>query len=118
MAAIFTASVIDIIQSIPPGKVMTYGLVAARAGNRSGARQVARILHSSSEKHSLPWHRVINREGRISLPPGNGFEQQKALLEQEGVLFSTGGKIDLEKYLWNPVRSRPLTARKATWPVD
>jgi methylated-DNA-protein-cysteine methyltransferase related protein len=100
MAEIFTARVRDIIRSIPPGRVMTYGLVASRAGNRSGARQVARILHSSSDKYDLPWHRVINREGKISLPRGGGYELQKELLEEEGIIFWDNGRIDLEEYLW------------------
>ena len=56
----FTERVIQIIQSIPAGRVMTYGQVAAAAGNRRGARQVARILHTMSQKHALPWHRIIN----------------------------------------------------------
>lgn len=100
MTEIFTTRVRDIIRSIPPGRVMTYGLVASRAGNRSGARQVARILHSSSDKYDLPWHRVINREGKISLPRGNGYELQKELLEEEGVVFDGNARIDLEEYLW------------------
>ncbi|WP_163338098.1 MGMT family protein [Desulfopila sp. IMCC35008] len=100
MTEIFTTRVRDIISSIPPGRVMTYGLVASRAGNRSGARQVARILHSSSEKYDLPWHRVMNRDGKISLPRGGGYEQQKELLEQEGIVFGGNGCIDLEEYLW------------------
>ena len=100
MADIFTVRVREIILNIPHGKVMTYGLVAARAGNRSGARQVARILHSSSDKYDLPWHRVVNREGKISLPRGGGYELQKALLEKEGISLAAGGRIDLEKHLW------------------
>lgn len=100
MAEIFTVRVREIIQNIPQGKVITYGLVAARAGNRSGARQVARILHSSSNTYDLPWHRVVNREGRISLPRGAGFELQKELLEEEGVFLGDNGRIDLDKHLW------------------
>lgn len=106
MATIFTQRVIDLISRIPEGKVVTYGILASYAGNRSGARQVARILHSSSEKYDLPWHRVINREGKISLPPGRGFERQKALLEEEGVVF-INGRVDLERYLWHPETSTP-----------
>ena len=56
----FTERVINIIKSIPIGKVMSYGQIAKVAGSPRGARQVVRILHSMSEKHKLPWHRVIN----------------------------------------------------------
>lgn len=98
----FTKSVIAIIQSIPPGMVSTYGIVALYANNPYGARQVSRILHSSSRKYKLPWHRVVNRNGRISLPPGGGYELQKRLLEEEGVVFEKGDLIDLDVYLWWP----------------
>jgi len=97
----FHEKVIDIIKNIPPGKVATYGSVAACAGSPRAARQVVRILHSSSEKHDLPWHRVINREGKISLPPGRGYELQKMLLEKEGVVFGIGERVDLDRYLWS-----------------
>ena len=98
----FTRKVVDIIKSIPPGKVLTYGRIAALAGKPGGARQVSRFLHSMSQKHDLPWHRVINAKGEISLRPSRGFELQKALLESEGVVFSLQSKVDLETYLWLP----------------
>lgn len=63
----FTKAVIEQIQSIPPGKVMTYGGVAAAAGSPRAARQVVRILHSMSAKYDLPWHRVVNAKGEIAL---------------------------------------------------
>jgi len=85
------------IQSIPYGRVATYGQIAARAGNPRGSRQVSRILHSSSRKEKLPWHRVINAKGGISLPPGGGYELQKSLLRDEGVEFDERGLVDLER---------------------
>lgn len=90
------------ISDIPYGKVATYGQIAACAGNHRAARQVAWLLHSSSRKDNLPWHRVINSRGSISLPIGGGFEEQKVLLEGEGVDVDETGRIDLSKYLWNP----------------
>lgn len=99
----FTENVITAIHSIPAGYVSTYGRIAELAGNPSGARQVARILHSCSRKEGLPWHRIINREGKISLPQGNGYERQRRLLEEEGVIPSANGKIDLAIYLYTPV---------------
>ena len=91
-----------VIRSIPAGRVMSYGLVAACAGNPRGARQVARLLHSSSRKENLPWHRIVNRHGRISLKPFQGYEIQKQLLEMEGVVFSRTGAIDPERFFWYP----------------
>jgi methylated-DNA-protein-cysteine methyltransferase related protein len=91
-----------IIKKIPRGKVATYGQIAALAGNPLAARQVAWILHSSTRKDKLPWQRVINRFGRISLAPGKGYETQKALLTKEGLKFGKGDVIDLNRYLWSP----------------
>lgn len=96
----FSDRVKRIIKSVPRGKVATYGQVAALAGNIRAARQVAWILHSSSDKHNLPWHRIINSRGSISLKPLYGFEIQKELLQNEGVVFSENGTIDLSRYLW------------------
>ena len=102
MTSPFTFMVRDIIKNIPYGRVSTYGIIAAHANNRGGARQVARILHSSSEKYDLPWYRVVNREARISLKPGLGYELQRELLETEGVVFDGRGRIDFKKFLWWP----------------
>ena len=98
----FTSRVKQAIKNIPAGKVATYGQIASIAGSYRAARQVVRILHSSSRKDNLPWFRVINKKGQISLLPGNGFEQQKQLLEQEGIIFDDYNQIDLEQYLWQP----------------
>jgi len=95
----FTSNVIQIIQGIPDGRVMTYGQIAEVAGNARGARQVSWILHSMSKKYNLPWQRVINASGKISL---QGSEQRE-LLELEGVIFSAAGKTDLLTYRWHPV---------------
>ncbi len=102
MTSPFTRKIIEGVAAIPAGKVCTYGIIALRAGNPSGARQVARVLHSCSRKYSLPWHRVVNRQGGISLAENAGHEHQKSLLEREGVVFGSCGRIDLEKYLWWP----------------
>lgn len=95
----FSEKVKDTIKKIPPGKVATYGQIAAYAGNPHAARQVVWILHSSSQKDDLPWHRVVNKEGRISLKPHADYEMQKALLEKEGVTFDDD-TIDFDHYLW------------------
>ncbi len=100
MATEFTEAVIALLKKIPKGKVATYGQIATLAGSPRAARQVVRILHSSSKKHNLPWHRVINSQGKISLLPNQGFEIQKALLIKEKVKFSLSGTINLKKFLW------------------
>lgn len=95
----FKDKVIKIVNKIPYGKVSTYGTVAILAGLPRGARLVGGILHFNREH--VPWHRVINRHGFISIkclehPKG----LQKALLEQEGVEVTSDFMINLRKYGW------------------
>ena len=97
---VFTKRVLEVIKSIPEGMVATYGGVAELAGNPRAARQVARILHSCSEKEGLPWHRVVNRDGKISLKPLQGYEEQQMLLEDEGIIFDQKKRIDFDRFLW------------------
>lgn len=96
----FSGRVKSAIKSIPRGRVATYGQIAKMAGNPRAVRAVVWILHSSSGKHGLPWHRVINSKGVISLKPNAGFEEQVMRLVDEGVRIGKGGKIDLKKYQW------------------
>jgi len=88
---------------IPIGKVATYGQIAQLAGNNKAARQISRILYSSSEKYDLPWHRVINSQGKISMRSGDGFEMQKAILESESIIVSDD-IIDLKVFQWNGIK--------------
>jgi len=99
----FSQRVKAVIKSIPYGRVATYGQVAFLAGNHRAARQTAWVLHSSSNNDGLPWHRVVNRNGKISLPPGEGLEEQRFLLENEGVCFDDDGKIDLNRFMFTPI---------------
>ena len=111
----FTREVKKAIRSIPRGRVATYGQIAALAGREHGARGVAWILHSSSEAAGLPWHRVIGGPGRISLPRGRGFAEQKGQLIAEGVPVGPGGRVDLKRYRWEPsfgAAGRSPAARK------
>lgn len=93
-----------VVAHIPRGRVATYGQVAALCGSPRAARQVGWILHHTFRR--LPWQRVVNREGRISimhpsLTPGD----QAALLRKEGVRVTKHAGafwVDLKKYLWNP----------------
>jgi methylated-DNA-protein-cysteine methyltransferase-like protein len=108
----FEDSVKSAIKAIPRGKVATYAQIAALAGNFRAARQVVRVLHSSSDKDRLPWHRVINSRGGISLKRGRGFEEQKHLLLAEGVRVSRRGSVDLEEFQWEPAGRRSKAAKK------
>lgn len=97
----FTERAVRIIRGIPRGKVATYGQIALLAGFPSAARQVVRLLHSLSDREGLPWHRVINSKGTLSLT-GEGYEVQRKLLEAEGVELGLGGRVDLGACLWRP----------------
>lgn len=98
---LFTKRAVQIIQEIPAGHVMSYGQVAASAGNPRGARQVVRVLHSVSEKYDLPWHRIINAKGEISFTGSD----QRGMLEAEGIVFKENGKVDLARYRWFPTQT-------------
>ena len=90
-----------VVAAIPPGRVATYGQVAAQAGNRRAARQVAWALRVYSDR-GLPWQRVLGAGGVIRLPEGGGLERQRALLLAEGVAVDADGRLDLATYQWRP----------------
>ena len=98
----FTTTVIKIIRQIPEGKVTTYGKIAILAGNPRSARQVSWILHSSSKKYKLPWHRVINSKGLIAMNSVDDKNTQKEMLEKEGIEFLSDSKVNLKKFQWQP----------------
>ncbi len=93
----FSEKAIEIIQSIPAGKVATYGQIALLAGNHRNARRVSRLIHTCSKKYKLPWHRIVNIQGKISLKDEK-FEIQYELLKAEGIKFGLNNAIDLKKY--------------------
>ena len=98
----YTTTVIKIIKQIPEGKVTTYGKIAILAGNPRSARQVSWILHSTSKKYDLPWHRVINSKGLIAMNSVDDKNTQKEMLEKEGIEFLSDFKVNLKKYQWQP----------------
>ncbi|RUT33488.1 MGMT family protein [Paenibacillus zeisoli] len=97
----FTARVVQVIASIPEGKVMTYGQIAGCAGSPRAARQVVRILHSMSSKLQLPWHRVVNKAGEVALKEDESKSLQMLLLESEGVELLMGNRVNLALYQWD-----------------
>ena len=100
------------VQQIPRGQVSTYGDVARRAGLPGRARQVGYALHALSEDADVPWQRVINAQGRVSLGDHVGMDRlQQEMLEAEGVEFDSRGRVDLERFRFAPGRSRAKRAR-------
>lgn len=91
-----------LVDSIPPGKVATYGQIAREAGLGARARLVGRALAQLPAASPLPWHRVIGANGRISPRPGQGPRLQRLRLAREGVRLDARGRIDLARYRWEP----------------
>ena len=89
---------------IPYGRVATYGQVATLAGNPRWARVVGYALHANPDPVGIPCYRVVNRLGEVS--PAFAFgggNRQIALLQEEGIEFGPDGRIDLERFGWNPL---------------
>ena len=94
-----------VVRKIPKGRVATYGQVAALAGFPKHARSVGYALAAlrSDRGPAVPWQRVINAQGRVSLRADPGFEGlQEEMLRQEGVEIALDGKIDLKRFRWRP----------------
>ncbi|MYM64103.1 DNA methyltransferase [Pseudomaricurvus sp. HS19] len=98
----FSQRVITLLQSVPYGRVATYGAIAAAAGSPRAARQVVRLLHACSDKYQLPWHRIVNRDGEIVLSDEASRWRQARLLEAEGVSVDARGRVDLPRFGWQP----------------
>ena len=95
----FSEKVYRLVRRIPPGKVIAYGGVAALLGAPRAARGVGQALSTLPEDVSVPWWRVVNGRGEISLTHHRGL-LQRSLLEAEGVRFERGGRVDWKKYGW------------------
>ena len=90
----------DVVRQIPKGRVATYGQVAGIAGGCS-PRNVGYALSATPEEVHIPWHRVINRKGEISLRSDLGGNiVQRQLLESEGVVFDDKNCVDLNRFGW------------------
>ncbi|WP_373185214.1 MGMT family protein [Halopseudomonas sp.] len=90
----------QVLASIPPGQVTSYGRLAKLAGMGRGARLAGRWLGQLPEDTSLPWHRVLNSQGQLSLPANQpaGQEQYQRLLA-EGIIV-TNRRVDMKRYGW------------------
>lgn len=104
----------EIVRRVPRGRVATYGQIAKLAGLPGQARQVGYALHALPFGSRVPWHRVMNAAGRISLRRSSGGDvQQRILLELEGVGFDLAGRVSLEKFRWKPsVRGTGARSRR------
>ena len=98
----FRDRVLAVLRCIPKGKVLTYGQVATLAGVPRAARIVGGILFSLGPGHRLPWQRVINAKGALSTYRVGFGEQQKVLLEEEGLCFDAQRRVDVKRYQWVP----------------
>jgi methylated-DNA-protein-cysteine methyltransferase-like protein len=98
------------VARIPAGQVATYGQIARLINRPRWARQVGYALAALASDSTVPWHRVVNARGEISLSSEGGrHEYQRALLEDEGIIFDERGRIDLSRYLWRqPMQRGPL----------
>jgi methylated-DNA-protein-cysteine methyltransferase related protein len=95
------ARIYAVIRRIPRGCVATYGQVAELAGLPGHARQVGYALHALPSATAIPWHRVINAAGGVSVRSSSGAElTQRQLLEEEGIEFDLRGRVRLAKVRW------------------
>jgi methylated-DNA-protein-cysteine methyltransferase-like protein len=98
------ARIYAVVKQVPRGRVATYGQIARLAGLPGHARQVGYAMAALKPGVRVPWHRVINAQGRVSprrAGPGAGVRQRQ-LLEKEGVEFSPSGAVALNVYGWEP----------------
>ncbi len=97
----FFSRVYVLVRRVPRGRVVTYGQVARALGVPHGARTVGWAMKICPEK--IPWHRVVNAQGGISIRPTPGYVEQRTRLRAEGVRFNREDKIDLRQYGWRGI---------------
>lgn len=95
----------NVVRQIPKGCVASYGQVAAYAGNPRWARVVGYALHVNPEPGTIPCHRVVTREGKVSSAFAfGGANMQITLLREEGVEFTIEGTVDMQRFRWKPTQ--------------
>jgi len=93
--------IIAVVKKIPSGRVATYGQIAALIGHPRNARQVGTALRSLPDDTNVPWHRVVNSQGRVSTRGKSTSEDlQRFLLRTESVELDDTGRIDLAAFQW------------------
>jgi methylated-DNA-protein-cysteine methyltransferase-like protein len=112
-AAGLHARICAVVRRIPRGRVATYGQVARVAGLGENARLVGYAMAALPDDTTVPWQRVVNAQGRVSLRSVAGADAlQRALLEREGVRFDARGRIDLAVHGWRPREKRRTGASR------
>ncbi len=92
-----------VVRRVPRGRVATYGQIALLAGLKNHARQVGYALHALPHGSNVPWHRVINAQGKVSPRADPVYVGvQKRLLEDEGIEIGPGDRISLKRFGWKP----------------
>jgi methylated-DNA-protein-cysteine methyltransferase-like protein len=105
--------ILAVVRRIPRGRVATYGQVASLAGLVHQPRLVGYALHTLPSATTVPWHRVINARGMVSLRAyGAPSLTQRLKLEKEGVVFDALGRVSLERFRWKPSRRSPTRPTK------
>jgi len=105
----------ETIRDIPPGTVASYGQIAEIAGIPRGARQVGYALRHAPPDMQLPWHRVITASGKSAFDPeSRPFKTQRARLAAEGVRMREG-RVDMQKYRWQPDLDELLWKPSVQW---
>lgn len=98
----FLQNVYEVVAQIPKGKVATYGQIGEKAGYPRSAREVGYAMSRAVADKPLPYHRVVNKQGTLSPDYAfGGKENQRKLLEEEGVTFYPDGLINMEKHIWS-----------------
>ena len=98
----FQTAIYTIVRKCPRGRVISYGAVAMMAGKPRAARAVGAAMRDLPDDTTVPWWRVINSKGEVSMRDiGYGPAIQRKLLEREGIRFNAAGRIDWEKYGWS-----------------
>lgn len=96
------SKIVYLVASIPLGKVATYGQIALWAGSPRSARVVVWAMRAAPDDLHLPCHRVVNKSGQLAPKyVFGGKDQQRCLLESEGIPFTSDQRIDLKKCLWD-----------------
>ncbi|MEH6518555.1 MAG: MGMT family protein [Halioglobus sp.] len=99
----------QVIALIPSGRVSSYGEIARQAGMPGAARRVGYALRHLPAGTKIPWHRVINAQGRISIPDNSASRYtQRDRLEAEGVVFKANKSVDLKRFGWPDLNERDI----------
>ena len=105
----------DTIRDVPKGSVASYGQIAEVAGIPRGARQVGYALRHLPDEHNVPWHRIIQASGKIAFDKDTAqYEEQKKRLMMDDVAVISG-RIDMQKYRWQPDLDELLWKPSSAW---